>query len=145
MLHKNVIEQSGFRTITPNELEAVGGGFGITVIGTRPGGTSILGGGGDFGTNGNETGNDPDSTLGDTADFSEEVRERVLDKDEDGEFAEAIERFLEGFFEDSTTTSDEWTFEYDQKSGIFQGMSSEGQHQFVFENDAVEQFRRTVA
>lgn len=64
MLHHNLLELKGFRTLTASELEAVSGGFEITVNGIRPGNPGFGGaGGGGLGGNGNETGNEPHPGL----------------------------------------------------------------------------------
>lgn len=64
MLHRNLSELKGFRSLTASELEAVSGGFEITVNGIRPSNPGFGGGGGSgLGGNGNETGNEPHPSL----------------------------------------------------------------------------------
>ncbi len=165
MLHKNVIENNGFRVLNVSEIEAVNGGADIIVTGTpsdpwtisiSPADLALLGifnlggpalpsttdtFGGDDGGGGGGLPGDPS----DPGQLSAEERDEALGTNEDSERQEAIERTLEAILEAVDSSNADWTFEYNESSGSYIGLSSSGQLQAVDSDAANDIFDSRVA
>lgn len=59
--------------------------------------------------------------------LTEAEREKILQKDQDSELQEDIERYLEDLFTSPTEGSPQWTFEYHSSDKTYKGLSSDGQ------------------
>lgn len=142
MLQDNSLDKSNFRPLNTNELEAVSGGAPITVTGYRlTGGVVILGGGASFGTNGNETGNEPtvgiggrpgilDESFADPA-FLEKTKIGGATVTEDSEVEEQIERLLEDMLNDigifgQNAPYQYYRVEFDARTNFYLAESDQG-------------------
>ena len=144
MTYQTHVKVAGLREISPRELEEVSGGQdnNIIVTGNRgdtwtvsitPDDLAILGifnfGSGPSlpGTtqeapgDGGSGGFEPDPGV-----ISPEERAQALDADTDDDRQEAIERTLEAVIAALDARGADWTFEFDQTTGSYKGLSDNG-------------------
>lgn len=159
------LKETGFRELGPQELEAISGGqevIGnpITVTGNRgdtwtvsitpsdlaligvfnfgggpslPGITQeapVDGGGGGFG---------PDAGA-----ISPEERQQLLNTNEDSDLRENVERTLEAVVNALDEKGSDWTFEYNETTGGFVGVSSSGDARTYTSAQAEQIFNRVT-
>lgn len=159
---QDITTRSGFRDLSAKEQINVAGSGDIIVTGNSgdvwtvsvtPGDLALIGifdmgGGGppsttdQFGGDGGGGGGGgplPGETI------SEEQRKQNLNANEDSERQEAIERTLEALYEASDENGASWTFEYNEQSGFYIAVSSDGNASSVTEANANDYFDRNVS